>query len=271
MPVNQSGACSSSDVITSGGRKSETTMEDKVIVVVCGYPELHIHLRTFTKTGIHFATKLELPGRSPSHDTYSHLLCSEFHARMKSKQRDWFASFASGVNAPLETNTISVDKASSGFPRLKLWPQFNWWVTKQCCDTIAYNRLIGCSITIANCSCFVTFKLSLILLTLYYLALIFKYTAILTSVQVLFGGSGSWMNHSYEMDLSWISWFSSQNQFKWLLPKVNTCNNYYSVFLIQQEQCVLDSMIQSQVRAHWRRRLWQNFLFYVRYSFKIKV
>ncbi len=44
--VNQSGACSSSDVITSGGRKSETTMEDNVIVVVCGYPELYI-LRTF--------------------------------------------------------------------------------------------------------------------------------------------------------------------------------------------------------------------------------
>ncbi len=81
--VNQSGACSSSDVITSGGRKSETTMEDKVIVVVCGYPELYIHLRTFTKTGIHFATRLELPGRSPSHDAYSCLLCSEFHARMK--------------------------------------------------------------------------------------------------------------------------------------------------------------------------------------------
>ncbi len=59
--VNQSGACSSSDVITSGGRKSETTMEDKVIVVVCGYPELYIHLPTFTKTGIHFATRLELP------------------------------------------------------------------------------------------------------------------------------------------------------------------------------------------------------------------
>ncbi len=39
--VNQSGACSSSDVITSGGRKSQTTMEDKVIVVVCGYPELY--------------------------------------------------------------------------------------------------------------------------------------------------------------------------------------------------------------------------------------
>ncbi len=80
--VNQSGACSGSDVITSGGRKSETTMEDKVIVVVCGYPELYIHLRTFTKTGIHFATRLELPGRSPSHDAYSRLLCSEFHARM---------------------------------------------------------------------------------------------------------------------------------------------------------------------------------------------
>ncbi len=39
--VNQSGACSSSDVITSRGRKSETTMEDKLIVVVCGYPELY--------------------------------------------------------------------------------------------------------------------------------------------------------------------------------------------------------------------------------------
>ncbi len=80
--VNQSGACSSSDVITSGGRKSETTMEDKVIVVVCGYPELYIHLLTFTKTGIHFATRLELPGRSPSHDANSHLLCSEFHVQM---------------------------------------------------------------------------------------------------------------------------------------------------------------------------------------------
>ncbi len=39
--ANQSGTCSSSDVITSGGRKSETTMEDKLIVVVCGYPELY--------------------------------------------------------------------------------------------------------------------------------------------------------------------------------------------------------------------------------------
>ncbi len=78
--VNQSGACSSSDVITSGGRTSETTMEDKVIVAVCGYPELYIHLCTFTKTGIHFSTRLELPGRSPSHDANSRLLCSEFHA-----------------------------------------------------------------------------------------------------------------------------------------------------------------------------------------------
>ncbi len=81
--VNQSGACSTSDVITSGGRKSETTMEDKVIMVVCGYPELYIHLPTFTKTGINFATILELSGRSPSHDAYLRLLCSEFHARMK--------------------------------------------------------------------------------------------------------------------------------------------------------------------------------------------
>ncbi len=81
--INQSGACSSSDVITSGGRKSETTMKNKVIVVVCGYPELYIHLPTFTKTGIHLATRLELPGRSPPHDAYSCLLCNEFLARMK--------------------------------------------------------------------------------------------------------------------------------------------------------------------------------------------
>ncbi len=114
--VNQSGACSNSDVITSGGRKSQTTMEDKFIVAVCGYPELYIHNHTFTKTGIHFAMRLELPGRSPSHDANSHLLCSEFHTRMgrisrvngtsklkmfkRPTSRDLFASFASGVNAP---------------------------------------------------------------------------------------------------------------------------------------------------------------------------
>ncbi len=81
--VNQSGVCCSSDVIMSGGRKSETTMEDKWIVVVCGYPELYINHRIFTKTGIHFATRLELPGRSHSHDANLRLLCSEFHVRMK--------------------------------------------------------------------------------------------------------------------------------------------------------------------------------------------
>ncbi len=32
---------SSSDVIASRVRKSETTMKDKLIVVVCGYPELN--------------------------------------------------------------------------------------------------------------------------------------------------------------------------------------------------------------------------------------
>ncbi len=42
-----------------------------------------ILLHTFTKTGIHLATRLELPGRSSSHDANSRLLCSEFHARMK--------------------------------------------------------------------------------------------------------------------------------------------------------------------------------------------
>ncbi len=47
--VNQSGACSSSDVITNS----------------------------------HFETTLELPGRRFSHDVNLRLLCSEFHARMK--------------------------------------------------------------------------------------------------------------------------------------------------------------------------------------------
>ncbi len=51
-----------------------------------------ILLRTFTKTNIDFATRLELPGRSPSHDANSHLLCSEFHARMK-----WVNSKCSSV------------------------------------------------------------------------------------------------------------------------------------------------------------------------------
>ncbi len=92
--INQSGACSSSDVITSGGRKSETTMEDKEIVVVCEYPELNIHLSTFTKTGINFATRLELPGRSPSHDAYSRLFCSEFHTRWKRISRTNEANFS---------------------------------------------------------------------------------------------------------------------------------------------------------------------------------
>ncbi len=70
------------DLAVTSLRAEAETMEDKVIVVVCGYPELYIHLSTFTKTGIHFATRLELPGRSPSHDTYSRLLCSEFHTQM---------------------------------------------------------------------------------------------------------------------------------------------------------------------------------------------
>ncbi len=47
--VNQSGACSSSDVITNS----------------------------------HFATTLELPAEAPPIFANSHLLCIEFHARMK--------------------------------------------------------------------------------------------------------------------------------------------------------------------------------------------
>ncbi len=99
--VNQSGACSSSDVIMSRGNN-----EDKLMWLYVGTRSCTILLRTFTKTGINLATRLELPGRSPSHDAYSCLLCSEFHMRMKSVNSkcstvqtllDLFASFASGV------------------------------------------------------------------------------------------------------------------------------------------------------------------------------
>ncbi len=55
--VNQSGACSSSDVITSGGRKSQTTMEDKLIVVVCGYPELYDTTSYFYKNRNKFSNE----------------------------------------------------------------------------------------------------------------------------------------------------------------------------------------------------------------------
>ncbi len=73
--INQSGACSSSDVIMSRGRKSQTTMEDKLIEVVCGYLELYDTTTFFSKTGIDFATRLELPGRSPPPPMTRILVC----------------------------------------------------------------------------------------------------------------------------------------------------------------------------------------------------
>ncbi len=81
--VNQSGACSSSDVITSGGRKSQTTMEDKLIMVVCGYPELYDTTSYFYKNSNKISNETGAACRSPPHDANSRLLCSEFHVRMK--------------------------------------------------------------------------------------------------------------------------------------------------------------------------------------------
>ncbi len=85
-------------------------------MVVCGYPELHDTTSYFYKNRNTFCNETGAACRSPSHDTNSRLLCSEFHARMKrisrtneaSKlklfkrptTRDLFASFASGVNPP---------------------------------------------------------------------------------------------------------------------------------------------------------------------------
>ncbi len=65
---NQSGACSSSDVITSGGRKSQTTMDDKLMVVVCGYPELYDTTSYFYKNRNKFSNKTRAACRSPPHD-----------------------------------------------------------------------------------------------------------------------------------------------------------------------------------------------------------
>ncbi len=74
------------------GRKSETTMEDKLIVVVCGYPELYDITSYFYKNRNKFCNETGAAWqkgqgifwpRSPSHYANSRLLCSECHARMK--------------------------------------------------------------------------------------------------------------------------------------------------------------------------------------------
>ncbi len=84
--INQSGACSSSDVIMSRGRKSQTTMEDKLIEVVCGYLELYDTTTFFFKNRNRFCNETGAPWQKPPpppHDTNSCLLCSEFCAQMK--------------------------------------------------------------------------------------------------------------------------------------------------------------------------------------------
>ncbi len=62
---NQSGACSSSDVITSRGRKSEKTMEEKCIVVVCGYPELYDTTLYFYKNRNKFSNETGAAWQKP--------------------------------------------------------------------------------------------------------------------------------------------------------------------------------------------------------------
>ncbi len=63
--VNHSGSCSSSDVITSGGRQSEIKMEDKLIVVVCGYPELYDTTSYFYKNMNKFSNKTGAAWQKP--------------------------------------------------------------------------------------------------------------------------------------------------------------------------------------------------------------
>ncbi len=52
-------------------------------MVVCGYPELYDTTSYFYKNRNTFCNETGAACRSLSHDTNSHLLCSEFHARMK--------------------------------------------------------------------------------------------------------------------------------------------------------------------------------------------
>ncbi len=79
--VNQSGACSSSDVITSGGRKSQTK-EDKVIWLYVGTRSC-IYIFVLLQKQEYILQRDWSCCRSPSHDAKSCLLCSEFHERMK--------------------------------------------------------------------------------------------------------------------------------------------------------------------------------------------
>ncbi len=102
-------------------------MEDKCIVVVCGQPELYLH--TFTKTGIHFATRLELPGRSPSHDANSHLLCSEFHTQTQNVQVSNFAWIARFIRVWCE-RTLPVLSLILNCSK-KETPCFHWQVSIQ--------------------------------------------------------------------------------------------------------------------------------------------
>ncbi len=78
--VNQSGACSSSDVITSRGRNNNGR---QINCGLCGYPELYDTTSYFYKNRNNFNNETGAACRSPPHDANSRLLCSEFHARMK--------------------------------------------------------------------------------------------------------------------------------------------------------------------------------------------
>ncbi len=73
--VNQLGVCSSSDVITSGGRKSQTTMEDKLIGLVCEYAELCDTTSYFYKNRNTFCNETGAACRSPPPMMRIHVCC----------------------------------------------------------------------------------------------------------------------------------------------------------------------------------------------------
>ncbi len=80
--VNQSGACSSSDVITSGGGKSQNNNGGQIYCGCMWVPGAVYTSSYFYKNRNTFCNETGAACRSPSHDANSHLLCSEFHARM---------------------------------------------------------------------------------------------------------------------------------------------------------------------------------------------
>ncbi len=78
--VNQSGACSSSDVITSGGRKSETTMEDCCVVnFTCEWSEFHARMKRVNSK----CSSVQLCLNNTIYSLHSHLVWTHLYSAFR--------------------------------------------------------------------------------------------------------------------------------------------------------------------------------------------